>query len=82
MEQREVRDADGVAWTCVQAFAGLSEAAAAEAAEKVESEEGMVPVVCTPSGGEQSVRVELPRDWMEGVPDGDLLAAIAKERAG
>ncbi|HEX2223795.1 MAG TPA: hypothetical protein VHN15_06295 [Thermoanaerobaculia bacterium] len=80
MEQREVRDADGVTWTCVQAFAGLSEGAAEEAAEKVESAAGTVPVVCTPSGGEQSVRVELPRDWQENLPDGELLATIERGR--
>lgn len=75
-----MRGADGVTWTCVQAFAGLSGEAAEEAADKVESAAGTVPVVCTPSGGEQTVRVELPRDWQESLPDGELLAAIERER--
>jgi hypothetical protein len=80
MVQREVQDAEKVTWTCVQAFGGTSERAAAEAAEKIESERGTLPVVCTPSGGEQSVRIELPRDWADALSDEDLLAAIEKAR--
>ena len=51
MKQREVQDADGTRWTCVQALAGVDSAAAEAAAEHVEREDGTVPVVCTPSGG-------------------------------
>jgi hypothetical protein len=80
MVQREVQDSGNVTWTCVQAFGGTSEAAAAEAARKIESERGTIPVVCTPSGGEQSVRIELPTGWAERLSDGDLLAAIEKAR--
>jgi len=76
MRQREVQDPDNVAWTCVQAFAGTSGQAAAEAAERVESADGKVPVVCTPSGGKQSVRLELAKSWAEDLSDEDLLAAI------
>lgn len=80
MIQREVQDSENVTWTCVQALSGLSGEAAAEAAERVESEEGKVPVVCTPSGGEQSVRVELPKGWEKQMSDEDLLATISKAR--
>lgn len=80
MKQREAQDADNVTWTCVQALSGLSGEAAAEAAERVEDERGNVPVVCTPSGGEQSVRIELPKDWAETLSDDNLLKAIAKAR--
>jgi hypothetical protein len=59
---------------------GLSGEVAEEAAERVESGEGTVPVVCTPSGGEQSVRVELPKGWEDRMSDEDLLAAIAATR--
>lgn len=76
MTQREVQDAENITWTCVQAFAGTSGEAAAEAAERVESAEGTVPVVCTPSGGKQSVRLELDKDWAREMSDEDLLAAI------
>lgn len=80
MIQREVQDSENITWTCVQALSGLSGEAAAEAAERVESEEGKVPVVCTPSGGEQSVRVELPTGWEKQMSDEDLLATISKAR--
>lgn len=80
MIQREVQDSENVTWTCVQALSGLSGEAAAKAAERVESEEGKVPVVCTPSGGEQSVRVELPKGWEEQMSDEELLATISTAR--
>jgi hypothetical protein len=81
MIQREVQDAENTTWTCVQALSGLTGQAAEEAAERIESEKGTVPVVCTPSGGEQSVRLELAKDWVDTMSDDDLLKAIAK-RAG
>lgn len=80
MTQREVQDDENTTWTCVQAFSGLTGQAAEEAAEKIESEEGTVPVVCTPSGGAQSVRLELARDWAEEMSDEALLKAIGKAR--
>ncbi len=80
MTQREIQDSGNILWTCVQALSGLSGEAAAEAAEKIESAEGNVPVVCTPSGGEQSVRLDLPKDWAERLSDADLLAAVEAAR--
>jgi hypothetical protein len=80
MEQREVQDGDDVRWTCVQAMGGLDGAAAELVADRLESERGTLPVVCTPSGGARSVRVELPRDWIESVDDAALLRAIAGAR--
>jgi hypothetical protein len=82
MAQREVQDGDDVRWTCVQAMGGLGGAAAELAAEKLESERGTLPIVCTPNGGARSVRVELPRDWIESVDDDALLRAIASARRG
>lgn len=76
MTQREVQDAENITWTCVQAFAGTSGEAAAEAAERAESPEGKVPVVCTPSGGKQSVRLKLPKGWAGKLSGEDLLKAI------
>jgi len=49
--------------------------------ERVESAEGTVPVVCTPSGGQQSVRLEMPKDWAERMSDADLLEAITAAAA-
>jgi hypothetical protein len=80
MTQREVQDADNTTWTCVQALSGLTGQAAEEAAERIESEAGTVPVVCTPSGGAQSVRLELPRDWAGTMSDDNLLKAIKRRR--
>jgi hypothetical protein len=77
LTQREVQDEENTTWTCVQALSGLSGEAAEKAAERVESAEGTVPVVCTPSGGKQSVRLVFPKDWAERLSDADLLAAIA-----
>ena len=77
MTQRELTDDENVEWSCIQAYAGLGQSALADvAAAKVESDEGTVPVVCTPSGGAQSVRLTLPRDWHESLSDEELLAAI------
>ena len=77
MKQREIQDEESTTWTCVQALSGLTGEAGAQAAKKVESAAGTVPVVCTPSGGRQSVRLELPKDWTESLSDVDLLKAIA-----
>lgn len=39
-----------------------------------------VAVVCTPSGGARSVRLDLPPDWRE-LPEADLLDAISRARS-
>lgn len=77
MRQREVQDADKVQWVCVQALAGAGSDTAETAAERMERADGKVPVVCTPNGGEASVRIELPRGWEESVPDAELLRVIS-----
>ncbi|KAA3436910.1 hypothetical protein [Rufibacter hautae] len=80
MTQREVTDQDNLTWTCVQTYAGLSDQAAEKATELSESEEGTVTVVCTPSGQAQTVRVELPKDWLESVSDEELVQKIEQGR--
>ncbi len=80
MKQREVQDAESVTWVCLQAFSGVSGATAEKATERVESAGGTVPVVCTPSGGAQSVRLELTTGWDDQLTDPDLLAAIGSAR--
>ena len=78
---REITDDEQRTWSCVQAFAGLGDSAAADAAAaKLTSTEGTVAVVCTPSGGAQSVRLELPTDWEAAVDDAALASAIAAAR--
>lgn len=75
---RDVTDTDGVQWTLAQAFAGVGESdEATSAAERLASRDGHVAVVCTPSGGAQTVRTELPLGWEEHMTDAQLLDAIA-----
>ncbi len=76
MEQREVADNNNTSWTCVQAYAGLSTESAEKAADLTESTEGTVTVVCTPGGGEQTVRLELPTDWLENLSDEALVKQL------
>jgi hypothetical protein len=81
MKQREVIDQDNTTWVCVQAFAGVNSKAAEEAAERVETDAGDVPVVCTPNGGAQTVRLQIPHNWLDSYTDEQLVAAIAAARA-
>ncbi|UYZ58508.1 hypothetical protein [Hymenobacter latericus] len=80
MQQREITTPDNTTWTCVQAYAGVDSQAAAEATERSESDAGTVPVVCTPSGGAQTVRLELAKDWFDNLPDDELRNAIGQAR--
>ena len=70
MTTRAVHDADGTEWTLAQASVGTD-------AERADDQ--TVPVVATPSGGAQSVRLELDADWA-GADEAGLLAAIAEAR--
>ena len=80
--QRDVTDEEQTTWSCVQAFSGTGDSAAARAAaERIAGEDGKVAVVCTPSGGAQSVRLELDPGWEESLPDEALVAAITDARA-
>ena len=79
---REVTDADGCVWSCAQPYAALSDQDAAQAAaERAAEAPGHVAVVCTPQGGAQSVRVELPTDWEASADDAQIVAAIGAAQA-
>ena len=79
MTQRDVTDADGLVWACVQAYAGLGESDAAQvAAEHAEGD--TVTVVCTPTGAAQTVRLDLAPDWHEALDDDALAATITDAR--
>ncbi len=80
MNQREITDSENTTWTCVQAYAGLEGAAAEKATDLTKTAAGTVTVVCTPSGGAQTVRLELNPDWLEVLPDDDLKQAIEKNK--
>ncbi len=73
---REVTDAEGITWSCIQAFAGLEASQEKVEAARVDGTRDRYHVVCTPSGGAKSVRVELPKDWGDTLSDEELLRAI------
>jgi hypothetical protein len=77
---REVTDAEGMTWTCIQAFAGLGSDPEKVEAARVEGTDDLYDVVCTPDGGARSVRVQLPGHWETSVPDEALAALIRKNR--
>ena len=77
---REVSDADGITWTCIQAFAGLGNGPEKREAARIGGSSD-VQVVCTPSGAARSRRLALPPDW-EQMPDNALLEAIASGAEG
>ena len=62
----------------MQAYSGLEGEKADKAAALSENGNGQVPVVCTPGGGAQSVRLELPKNWQEDIADEELLASISE----
>jgi hypothetical protein len=79
MQQREVQDHENITWQCSQAFAAVESKFAEQAKQKTQTRGGKVTVICTPSGGSQTVRLQLEKDWSEQLSDDDLLKAIAAE---
>jgi hypothetical protein len=78
---RELTDADGVTWSCAQAFAGLGNDPEKAEAARVEGSGDHFHVVCTPNGGAKSVRLELPSGWEESCTDEEILKAIHSQLA-
>ncbi len=77
---REVTDTDGITWTCAQAYAGLSDGIQDDAAAKVNDQKDTYWVVCTPSGGAKSVRLELKGEWETSYSDEALLGEIEAQQ--
>jgi len=77
---REVTDAEGITWSCIQAYAGLSQNAENQEAAQVNEDKDTYRVVCTPSGAAKSVRLELQGDWENSYSDDQLLQEIEKQR--
>jgi hypothetical protein len=73
---REVTDQDGITWTCIQAFSGLGKDPEKTEAARVNGTADAFRVVCTPSGGAQSVRIALPGDWETKISDEQLVDKI------
>ena len=76
MKQREVTDEEGTTWVCVQAYTATGGEKAKKANELTETEKNNVPVVCTPNGGAQTVRLKLPTDWMNELTNEEVLSKI------
>lgn len=73
---REVTDSNGITWSCAQAYAGLSDDAENQAAARVKDQDDKYWVVCTPSGGASSVRLQLNGEWEKSYSDEALLSEI------
>ena len=80
MKQREVQDQNNTKWVCVEALSGLSDNSSA-VADKIQDTDGNVPVVCTPSGGAQTVRINVNSNWSESLSDEELLEEITKHQS-
>lgn len=78
--EREIQSSDGTTWKCVQAFSGLSDSAENQDAAQVKGEPDTYWVVCTPSGGAQSVRVKLKGEWYSTYSDEELLDEIQAQQ--
>ena len=77
---REIQDSENTTWSCVEAYAGLkteSDDKPNEAA-RVKGAGDKVHVVATPSGGAQTVRLELPTAWEDDLSNEQLLDEIRK----
>ncbi|MBD1821577.1 hypothetical protein H6F51_03515 [Cyanobacteria bacterium FACHB-DQ100] len=77
--ERTVSDQDGITWSCIEAFTGLSDETGHSGAAQVKGQEGAYWVVCTPSGGAQSVRLKLSGDWQNDYSDEALLQEIKEQ---
>jgi hypothetical protein len=80
MIQREIQDKNGTTWQCVQAFAGVETKTTHKAVEHSENKDGTVTVICTPSGGAQTVRLQLPANWNDQMENEELAEAISHNR--
>ena len=77
---REVTDAEGMTWTCVQAYAGLSDEQENREAAQVKGGNNAYWVVCTPDGGAQSVRIQLEGEWEKSYSDEGLLEVLKAQQ--
>jgi len=77
---REITSRDGVTWTCVQAFTGLTEGTKNQDAAQVKGQPDSYWVICTPSGGAQSVRLQLSGEWENTYSDEELLNEIRAQQ--
>lgn len=77
---REVTDREGTTWACVEAYAGLAEGGEGKNPAPTDRGDGLLEVVCTPSGGARTVRLGLAREWESKLSDEELLREIESRR--
>jgi hypothetical protein len=76
MKIREVQTSDGARWQCAEALISPAD----DKSSIVEKDDtSLVTVVCTPSGGAQSVRIEMQKDW-NSLSDNELAAEIERKK--
>ena len=79
---RDIKDKQGTVWNCVQAYAGLeTENESDTPTVSPPKSVGNTRVVCTPSGGAQSVTLELPANWEDEYSDDEILSKIEHKSA-
>ena len=77
---REINDTEAT-WSLVQAYAGLKgDNEEKSDAAQVEGTNDLVHVVATPSGGTQTVRLQLKSDWEKELSDEELLEEIKSQQ--
>ena len=69
-------DSSNIRWSCVEAYSMQNSETAKKASELSATENGKVTVVCTPSGGAKTVRLELSETWENELKDDDLIEKI------
>lgn len=76
---KEIQDKENTTWSLIEAYAGLksdSDDDAPNPAAKVKGNDDKVYVIATPSGGAQTVRLELPTDWETSLSDQQIFDEI------
>ncbi|MEG3891816.1 hypothetical protein QT973_15465 [Microcoleus sp. Z1_A1] len=77
---REVTDSEGIVWSCVEAYSGISDKPENREKAQVKGSDDAYWVVCTPAGGAKSVRLRLEGDWENSCSDEALLSSIETQQ--
>ncbi len=77
---REVTDKEGIAWSCKEAYSGLSEHPENHEKAQVKKTDNSYWVVCTPEGGAKSVRLQLEGEWEKTCSNEALLSSIKSQQ--
>ena len=78
MKQREIRDSENVQWQCVQPLSGSAKTEQLSQ-EILTTKDSQIEIVCTPSKGAMSVRIEVPIGWENELSDEQLLEKVKEK---